>query len=85
MWIIYFCNSAIESRDRLCDSLFDKTTRCYINLSGGVGIGAVYKANIRVQRGRGIGSFFRGLFRCVKPLLFSGTQGVGEEALKTRS
>jgi hypothetical protein len=67
MWIIYFCNSAIESRDRLCDTVFGKTTRYYFNLSGGVDIGAVYKASVRVQSGHGIGSFFRGLFRCVKP------------------
>lgn len=38
-----------------------------------------------MQRGHGIGSFFRGLFHCVKPLLFSGTQGVGDEALKIGS
>jgi len=80
--IIYFCNSAIESRDRLCDTVFDKTTRYYISVRGGVDIGAVYKVSVRVQIGHDIGSFFRGLFRGVKPLLFSGTQGVGEEALK---
>jgi hypothetical protein len=73
------------SRDRLYDTVFDKTTRYYINLSGDVDIGAVYKASIRVQIGHGIGSFFRGLFRCVKSLLFSGTQGFGEEALKIGS
>jgi len=82
MCIIYFCNSAIESRDRLCDTVFDKTTRYCINLRGDVDIGAIYKASVRVQRGHDIGSFFRGLFCCVKPSLFSGAQGVGEEALK---
>jgi hypothetical protein len=85
MWIIYFCNSVTESRDRLCDTVFDKTTRYYINLSGGVDIGAVYKESVRVQRRHGIGSFFRGSLSCVKSLLLSGTQGVGEGALKIGS
>jgi len=35
--------------------------------------------------GNGIGSFFRGLFRFVKPLLYSGVKVVGTEALKTGS
>ena len=30
-----------------------------------------------------MGSFFRGLFRFVKPLLYSGAKAVGKEALKT--
>jgi len=38
-----------------------------------------------MQRGNGIGSFFRGLFRFVKPLLYSGAKAVGKEALKTGS
>ena len=38
-----------------------------------------------MQRGNGIGSFFRGLFRFVKPFLFSGAKAVGKEALKTGS
>jgi hypothetical protein len=50
--------------------------------SGGGGIGPVYRASFRVQRGHGIGSFFKGLFRFVKPLLFSGAKTVGKEALK---
>ena len=33
--------------------------------------------------GNGIGSFFRGLFRFVKPLLYSGANAVGKEAFKT--
>jgi len=36
-----------------------------------------------MQRGNGIGSFFRGLFRFVKFLLYSGAKAVGKEALKT--
>jgi hypothetical protein len=35
-----------------------------------------------MQRGNGIGFFFRGLFRIVNPLLFSGAKTVGKEALQ---
>jgi hypothetical protein len=66
-------------------TLLDKTTRYYNSLSGGVDIRSLYKASVRVQRKHGIGSFFRGLFRYVKPLFFSGTQGIGKEALQTAS
>ena len=45
----------------------------------------MYRASFRLQRGSGIGSFFRGLFRFVKPLLYSGAEAVGKEALKTGS
>ena len=47
-------------------------------------MGPVYRASFRVQRGNGIGSFFRGLFRFVKPL-YSGAKAIGKEALKTGS
>jgi len=64
----------------------DRYTLYYVNQSGGGGeIGPVYRASFRVQRGNGIGSFFRGLFRFVKPLLYSGAKAVGKEALKTGS
>jgi hypothetical protein len=64
----------------------DEYTRYYMNQSGGGDdIGSVYRASFRTQRGRGIGSFFKGLFRFVKPLLFSGAKAVGKEALKTGS
>ena len=63
----------------------DRYTRYYANQSGGGEIGPVYRASFRVQRGNGIGSFFRGLFRFVKPLLYSGLKAVGKEALKTGS
>ena len=66
----------------------DRYTRYYVNQSGGGGggeIGPVYRASFRMQRGNGIGSFFRGLFRFVKPLLYSGAKAVGKEALKTGS
>ena len=38
-----------------------------------------------MQRGNGTGPIFRGLFRFVKPLLYSGAKAVGKEALKTGS
>lgn len=65
----------------------DRYTRYYANQSGGGGgdVGPMYRASFRVQRGNGIGSFFRGLFRFVKPLLYSGAKAVGREALKTGS
>jgi len=51
----------------------DRYTLYYVNQSGGGGeVGPVYRASFRVQRGNGIGSFFRGIFRFVKPLLYSG-------------
>jgi hypothetical protein len=38
-----------------------------------------------VQIGNVIGSFFRGLFRLIKSLLYSGAKAVGKEALTTVS
>jgi hypothetical protein len=64
----------------------DRYTRYYVNQSGDGGeVGPVYRASFRVQKGNGIGSFFRGLFGFVKPLLYSGAKAVGKEALKTGS
>jgi len=64
----------------------DRYTRYYVNQSGGFGeVGPVYRASFRVQRCNGIGSFFMGLFRFVKPLLYSGAKVVGKQALKTGS
>ena len=62
----------------------DRYTRYYVNQSGGGEIGPVYRASFMVQRNIVIGSFFRGLFRFVKPL-YSGAKAVGKEALKTGS
>ena len=56
------------------------------NQSGGCGeIGPVYRASFRLQSGNGIGSFFRRLFRFVKPPLYSGAKAVGKEAFETGS
>jgi hypothetical protein len=63
----------------------DRYTRYYVNQSGGGEIGPVCRASFRVQTGNGIGSFFRGILRFVKPLLYSGAKAVGKEALKTGS
>jgi len=58
----------------------DRYTRYHVNHSGGGGeVDPVYSASFRVQRGNGIGSFFRGLFRFVKPL-YSGAEALGKEA-----
>ena len=61
----------------------DRYIRYYVYQSGGCEIGLVYRASFSLQRGNGIGSFFRGLFRFVKPLLYSGANAVGKEAFKT--
>jgi hypothetical protein len=64
----------------------DHYTRYYVGQSGGGSkIGPLYKASFRVQRGNGLGSFFRGLFRFVKHLLYSGAKAVGREAISTGS
>ena len=64
----------------------DRYTHYHVNESRGGGeIGPVYRASFRMQRGNGMGSFFRGLFRFVTPLLFSGAKAVGKEFLKTGS
>jgi hypothetical protein len=62
----------------------NRYTRYYVNQSG-VEIGPVYGARCRVQRGNDVVSFFRWLFRFVKPLLYLGSKAVGKEALKTDS
>jgi hypothetical protein len=41
-----------------------------MNHSCGGEIGPVYKGTFKAQRGRGIESFLKGLFRFVKPLLY---------------
>ena len=63
----------------------DRYTRYYVKQSCGGEIGPVYRTSFRMHGGKGIGTFFRGLFRFVKHLLFSGAKTVGKEALKTVS
>jgi hypothetical protein len=47
------------------------------------GIGPVYSVHPFVQRGHGIGSFLRNLFRLVRPVIWSGVKAVGKESLRT--
>ena len=61
----------------------DRYERYYINRSSGGENGPVYRTSFRIQRYNGMGSFFRGLFRFVKTLLYSVAKVVGKEALKT--
>jgi len=52
--------------------------------SGGYNsIGPIYSTPPFVQRGHGIGSFLSGLFRFVRPILWSGAKVVGRETLRT--
>jgi len=50
---------------------------------GGSGICPVYSVSPFVLRGHGIGSFLRGLWRTVQPVLWSGAKSLGREALRT--
>lgn len=54
----------------------------YMNQAGS-GVGQVYIGASPYLRGKGIGSFFSGLFRSVFPLVKSGARAFGQEALKS--
>jgi hypothetical protein len=66
-------------------------TRYYIHQAGGGGcdggVGPIYAVPPFVQRGHGLGSFFGGLFRSLRPYVFSGlrtaSKALGREALRT--
>jgi hypothetical protein len=61
----------------------NRYTWYYVNQSAGGGeIGPVYRASFRVQRGNGVGCFFRGIIRFVKHLFIQGQRPM-EGALKT--
>ena len=62
----------------------DRHTLYYVTRSGGGGgdIGPIYRASFRLQRGNGKGNFFRGPFRFVKPLLYSGAKAFRKEATR---
>lgn len=62
-------------------SISDVYTAYYLNQAGS-GFGGVYTSGL-YQKGHGIGSFLGGLFRCVFPLLKSGSAAVGTELLKS--
>jgi len=60
----------------------------YVRQAGGgrggeSGIGAIYSVLPFVQRGHSIGSFLRGLWRTVRPVLWSNAKSIGREALRT--
>jgi len=46
-------------------------------------IGPIYSIPPCVQRGHGIGSVLAGIFRILRPILWSGTKSMGKETLKT--
>lgn len=51
---------------------------------GGISdIGELYHAPIFLQRGRGIGSFFTGLMKNLKPLFKSGVNALKEQSVKS--
>jgi len=50
---------------------------------GDSGIGPIYSVPPFVQRGHGIGSFPRGLWKTVRPVLWSSAKSLGREALRT--
>ena len=59
----------------------DVYTDYYLNQAGS-GFGNVYASGV-YQKGHGVGSFLGGLFRCVFPLLRSGSSAIGSEILKS--
>ena len=54
----------------------------YLNQIGGE-IGPLYRSSFRVQRGRGFGGFFSGLWKSIKPLFYKGAKAIGKEVLNT--
>lgn len=61
----------------------DHLTAYYVNQSGGrlANFGTFYSGSPYVQEGGGIGSFLGGLFRMIRPVLFSGAKALGRESL----
>ena len=47
------------------------------------GIGPIYSVPPFIQRGHCIGSFLRGLWRTVRPVLWSSAKSLGRKALRT--
>ena len=64
----------------------DPLARYYLRQAGRGntnGIGPIYEAPPVLQRGYGIGSFLTGLWRTVRPILWSGAKTLGRETLRT--
>lgn len=62
-------------------TISDVYMRYYLNQAGS-GCGGVYTSGL-YQKGHGIGSYLGGLFRCIFPLLKSGSSTLGTELLKS--
>jgi len=45
-------------------------------------IGPIYSTPLFVQRGHGLGSILAGLYRTLRPILWSGAKSIGKEMLK---
>lgn len=65
--------------------MVDHYTKYYLLQSGGglSNIGAVYHQSPIIQHGRGLGNFFGGLARYLKPFFMHGLNAVKKEALNT--
>jgi len=64
----------------------DPLVRYYLRQAGRGntnGTGPIYEAQSVLQRGYGIGSFFTGLWRTVRAILWSGAKTLGREMLRT--
>lgn len=48
-------------------------------------IGSIYHGQHHIQRGCGIGNFFSGLYRYLKPVFLSGIDALKDQSLKTGS
>lgn len=57
----------------------------YLEQTGGnyEDIGAIYRSKSKIQCGRGIGSFFGGLYRYLRPIVSSGIDILKKEALSS--
>ena len=64
----------------------DHLVRYYLHQAGrgkNNAIGPVYATPLVPQRGYGIGSFLSGLWRVVRPTIWSGAKAIGRETLRT--
>ena len=57
-------------------------TRYYYHQAGGGGGGHIYSIPPFFQRGHGLGDILGGLFRTIRPLLFTGIRTAGKAAAK---
>jgi len=66
--------------------IMDPLVRYYVHQAGRGkhdGIRPIYAAPPFLKRGYGIGSFLAGLWRMVRPVLWSGAKTLGRETLRT--